>query len=97
MKPVQNLSRALTIIARAEAAEHFMHADVRAWGAPGECHQDVSRGEPYRMREMRKQVESEIRRPFRHVVKDAKRRGMELGSPKWQDFVSRVYTNTYPF
>ena len=100
MKKVPNLSAALTILARAEASEHFMHADVDAFGAPGECHALVARGEKQRQRQARKQAEAIAQRPFRIIRKDAKRRGGFLacsGDPKWQDIVGRIYHNNYPF
>jgi hypothetical protein len=94
---IRNLGRVLTILARAEAAEHFMHADVDAWGAPGECHALVARGEGRRSRRVRKQVESEARAPYRIIRRQAEARGMPLGGPRWQSFVSRIYERTYPF
>lgn len=46
----QHLGKALTILAGQLVDEEIMHADVDAWGAPSECHRDVSRGERRRHR-----------------------------------------------
>lgn len=94
---IRNLGRVLTIVARAEAREHFMHADVDAFGAPGECHGLVSRGEKQRLRRARKHAEAEARAPWRVIRQQAGARGMPMGGPKWQSFVGRVYEATYPF
>lgn len=94
---ISNLGQVLTILARAEAAEHFMHADVSAFGAPSECHALVSRGEARRKRIARKRAEAEARAPMRVIQHQARKRGMELGGPRWQGFVSRVYDSRYPF
>lgn len=75
---INNLGRIVTIIARAEAREQDYHADVSAWGAPSECHGAVSKGEAARMRQARKQAEAEARRPWRVIVQEAKRRGIEF-------------------
>lgn len=98
MSKVKNLSKALTILARAEAAEHFQHADVDAFHAPSECHVLVSRGEARRQRHARKHAEAVAQAPLRAIKRAAAQRGnMPIGSPRWQGFVSRVYGKTYPF
>jgi hypothetical protein len=97
---ITNLGHALSILASAEAAEHFMHADVEAFHAPSECHGLVSRGEAERARQARKHAEATARRPLRLIVREAQRRGGVTpcsGDPKWQAIVGRVYANTYPF
>jgi len=70
MKTVPNLSIALTILARAEAAEHFMHSDVSAFNAPSECHDAVRRGEADRMRIARKHAEAVTGRSLRCIRRD---------------------------
>lgn len=39
-----NLGKILGMANNLIQAEADMHADVRAWGAPSECHRDVARG-----------------------------------------------------
>lgn len=100
MKKITNLGRVATILLRQQAAEIFMHAVVSAFGAPSECHDDVSSGEPRRERLARKQAEAEAeaRRPFRVIVRELKRRGLPIGSPRWDAALSRVYESAgYPF
>jgi hypothetical protein len=99
MSKVSNLSTALTILARAEAAEHFMHADVAAFGAPSECHALVARGQHARNRIARKRAEAAARAPLRVIKRVAQQRGglCPSASPKWQRFVGIVYQRTYPF
>lgn len=97
---IKNLGRVLTILALHEASEIFAHEDVRAFGAPSECHDDVSRGEPQRFREARRHAESEARRPLKIIFMEAeKRAGMTplSGDPKWQAVVGRIYRNRFPF
>lgn len=94
---IRNLGQVLTIIARAEACEHFMHADVDAWGAPSECHGLVSRGETRRQRQARRHAEAVARAPWRVIQRQAAKRGMPIGGPQWQSFIGRLYDRTYPF
>lgn len=94
---IRNLGQVLTIVARSEASEHFRHADVRAFGAPGECHALVARGAKQRQRQARKHAEAEAQAPWRVIKRQAAQRGLDVGSPKWQEFVSRIYNKTYPF
>lgn len=96
---VKNISRALTLVAGLECTEIFMHADVSAWGAPSECHHDVSRGEGERAREMRRHVRGITGLRWRAFVRAVRRDyGIEFGSPKWQSLVGRVYEQRgYPF
>lgn len=97
---IRNLSAALTILARAEAAEIFMHADVAAFGAPSECLALVSRGEARRSRRARKHAEAIARRPLRVIKREAQARGGFTpcsGDPRWQGIVGRAYAAAYPF
>ena len=48
--PRGQLGRAFSIIAQHQMREWDMHADVRAWGAPSECHDLVNRGAARRER-----------------------------------------------
>jgi len=88
MKRVQNLGRAFTIIAEWHAKEQALHADVAAFGAPGECHAMVSRGESKREREARRlarSVSGLSRRQFNMAFKAVRRlRG-------WQRLEGQVY------
>lgn len=92
-----SISTALTILARREAAEHFMHADVEAFGAPSECHELVSRGETKRRRQARKHAEAEARMPYRVIRRRATKGNIPIGGPRWHRFVSRIYQNSYPY
>lgn len=96
---VKNISRALTLVAGLECYESFMHADVSAWGAPSECHDDVSRGEGVRMRKMCRHVRGITGLRWRVFVRAVRRDyGIEFGSPRWQKIVGRVYEQRrYPF
>lgn len=87
---IPNLGRALTVLAKAEAAELNAHADVDAFWAPSEIHALVSRGEARRQRIARRHAESIARAPLRIIDREAQKRGtMERGSPRWQAFVGR--------
>jgi hypothetical protein len=95
---MRNISQALTVIAFAECREHFMHADVVAFGAPSECHDLVSRGEAERLRLMRRRVHSLTGLPYRVFCrKVARDHGLPIGGPKWQSIVGRVYARNYPY
>ena len=97
---IPNLGQVLGIVARHEASEIFMHSDLDGWGAPSEAHDDVSRGEERRWREVRKHVEAVAQRPWRIIVREAQRRGVVVSNahPQWQTIVGRVYNNqNFPF
>jgi hypothetical protein len=92
MRAQTQLSRALTILARAEAAEIDLHTDVDAWGAPGECHALVGRGQARRDRIARKHAEAEARRPLRVIRRETQRRAgftPSSADPKWHAIVAR--------
>lgn len=91
-RPVPNLSIALSILMRAECREVFLHADVSAFGAPSECHDDVDRGMAKRMRVARKHAEAVSQRPLRCILRAAARSGVD-----WGRVCNRVYWNNYPF
>lgn len=95
---IQNLGRALSILAKAEAKEIFAHADVDAFHAPSECHALVRRGEGSRLRRERRRAEAVAHRPMRCIIREARKRGVDIGSPRWLQFVGRVYeAQGYPF
>jgi hypothetical protein len=68
-----SLSAALTVLARAEANEHLMHADVSAFGAPSECHELVSRGESKRGRLARRIAHSRCQLSYGAMVRKARK------------------------
>lgn len=72
---ISNLGKAITILAKAEALELDMHADVEAFYAPSECHDLVARGEIQRARLARKHAEAIANRPYRVIKREAYRRG----------------------
>jgi hypothetical protein len=92
---IPNLGQVLGIVAHHEASEIFMHNDVDGWGASSEAHDDVSRGEERRWREVRKHAEAVAQRPWRLIVREAQRRGVVVSNahPQWQTIVGRVYNN----
>lgn len=95
---ITNLGHVATIIAKGECDEIFGHADISAWGAPSECHDDFSRGEAERFREMRRHAEATARRPWRVIVKELKARGLPIDSLRWMKAVGRIYRSLdYPF
>lgn len=99
-KHITNLGEALSILAHAEAAEHFAHADVDAFGAPGECHSLVSRNEEKRQNEALRKAEALTGATFRDIRQQSIERGKMdpcSGDPRWQSFVGRVYQAHYPF
>jgi hypothetical protein len=65
---MQQLGKALTILAVQRAKEDAIHLDVDAMGAPGECHDAVSRNSAKRRRQARKHAESVARLPWRLLV-----------------------------
>lgn len=87
---IRNLGATLTVIARWQAREADMHADVSAWGAPGECHGLVSKGEDERFRRARRHAEAVARRPYRVIVREARRRGCPLDGPRFDRLVARL-------
>lgn len=92
---IQNVSRALTVIARAEVRECLMHDDVRAWGAPSECHADVSRGEPQRWRDARRAVRGLTGLPWPVFVRRLRRDyGLRLDpyDRQWNRIIDRTTT-----
>lgn len=91
MNSIPNLGRVLSIILLAEVAEQSLHADVDAFGAPSECHDAVAFGQDDRMRLAHRMAEAEARRPWRLIVKEAKRRGFQFAGPRYDAAFSRVY------
>jgi len=93
---MRNVSAALTVLARAEARERVMHADVDAWGAPSECHYDVSRGAAERWRTARRQAHALTGLPWPAFVRRLRRDyGLTLDpyDRQWSRIVGRaVYT-----
>lgn len=92
MRAQTQLSRALTILARAEALEHDLHAERAAMRAPSECSALIRRGQARRARLARKQAESEARLPLRVIRRETQRRAgftPASGDPKWQAIVAR--------
>lgn len=70
----RQLGKALSILAAADRAEAELHADVDAFGAPGECHALVARGEARRRRQARRHAEAVAGLPLRALMAEARRR-----------------------
>ena len=72
---IKNLGAVLQVLAKAEARELDLHADVDAYQAPSECHGLVSQYEGKRRRLARRQAEAMASRPLRVILREAKKRG----------------------
>lgn len=97
---MQQLGKALSILAQQEAAESFFHADVNAWGAPSECHALVSKGEADRVRQARRHAEAVAKMPLRVILKKAfKRGGLKQChyNRHWNRLFQETYESRYPF
>lgn len=91
---ITNLGHALTILARHEASEIDVHEELHAFYAPSECYDLVAAHHSQSKREARRHACAVARRPYRVLRHEAARRGMPIGSPRWQGFVSRLcYTH----
>lgn len=66
---INDLGAKLSRFADLEAENILMHENVSAWGAPGECHQDVHKG--FEIKWMK--LEQEIG-PFAFLIKEAGKR-----------------------
>lgn len=95
MKPTRNrrLGAAIGIIAAQAAAEDFGHADLAAFNAPGECHDDMQRGEAARMRQARRRAKS-----VSGLSRSAFNRELQQLHPRIMvRAVDRIYCKHYPF
>ena len=91
---ITNLGHALTILARHEASQIDTHEELRAFHAPSECYDLVAARDVESRREARRHACAVARRPYRVLRREAARRGLPIGSPRWQEFVSRLcYSN----
>jgi len=91
---IPNVSAALTVLARAEANEQLMHDDVRAWGAPSECHADVARGAAERWRTARRRAHALTGLRWRAMVRRLRRDyGLSLDpyDRQWSRIVDHAY------
>ena len=70
---IRNLSRALSVIARHEAYEWLGHAEISAFGAPGECHHDFERGAAKRYRLVYRRVHALTGLSWRAFVRRVRR------------------------
>jgi hypothetical protein len=96
---IRNLGKAISVLILCEVHEVSAHADVDAFGAPGECHRDVSRRAPQRARLARKQAEAIARAPLRVIRREAIKRGsFDFGGPRWEQAFGRAYSrHGFPF
>jgi len=89
---MRQLGKAFGLIARQEAYEQMMHADISAWHAPSECHAVVARGEKRRLREARrhaKAVSGLSRRAFNVELKRTRGRIFDVA-------IARIYAREWP-
>lgn len=70
----RDIGKAAGIVRAFFEAEESFHADVAAWGAPGECHTLISSGECRRFRTVRRHVKAVTGLPWRVYVSEVKRR-----------------------
>lgn len=94
---IRNLGKVLGIVVKSEVSELLMHEDLAAFHAPGECHDDVRRGEAERFREARKHAEAEAQRPWRCIVREAKKRGVEFAGSRYDRIYARIYDRVSPW
>ena len=90
---MRQLGKAFGFMARQEAYEQMMHADMSARHAPSECHADVRRGEHYRRRAARrhaKAVSGLSRRAFNVELKRTRGRIFDVA-------IARIYARECPF
>ena len=91
----RQLGKAISILVHQTASEHFAHADIAAFGAPGECHTLVRRNEERRWRlavRRARAVSGMTRSKFRRVI-----RQFGPGSPVFDNAVGCVLERDYPF
>jgi hypothetical protein len=87
--PIRNLGTVLSIIARAEHAQHSIHEDLHAFGAPSECYPS-ERQIAREWRFVRRKAEAVAGRPWRTILRQAKRRGLPIHHPRWDRAVGRI-------
>lgn len=69
MKPVPNLSRAVSLLVQFERRESGYHDSLGAYYAPSECYADLNRGRPRRWHRVRKHVEGVTGLKWKQFVK----------------------------
>lgn len=98
---IKNISAALTVIARQTVNEFIAHADVDAFGAPGECHDLVARGEAKRSRLVRRRVHGLTQLPWRVFVRRLKREhklSLSHHDRQWDRVLTKTAERSgYPF
>ena len=89
----RHMGRAISIIAAQAAAESIRHADVAAFGASGECHTLVDRGNEQRARLARRHA-----RAVSGLSKSAFSRAMrKLPGSVLLRVEARIFERSYPF
>jgi len=92
MKKQLTIGRAISVFAKLESDEIIMHDDVSAWGAPSECHADVSRGYEKRY------LEAELEAGFteKELKKICEDRGLNY-QRCFEGALGRIHTRDNPF
>lgn len=90
---MRQMGKAIGILALAQAREDFMHEDVDAFGAPGECHGLVSRGEARRERQARRHAKAASGLSRAAFNRELRR----VPYPVMRRAYGRVYERHYPF
>lgn len=83
---MRSIGRAVGILVQAQMREIAMHEDVDAWGAPGECHRDVARGEGGRLRLARRRALHAAGLRSMHLLRREARRRMGNDAPIYRRY-----------
>jgi hypothetical protein len=87
--PIRNLGAVLSIIAIEEIRQNEIVADIHAFGAPSECYPSEKQiAQQWRF--ARRKAEAVAQRPWRTIMRQARRRGMEIRCPRWDRAVGRI-------
>ena len=87
---INNLGAKLSMFANLEAHNVIAHQDVNAWGAPGECHQDVHKS----FEKAWLKLEREIG-PFAFLMKEAEKRVRGNCLKGYDHAVARIAERNY--
>lgn len=98
MKPIPNVSAAVTLLVRQECAEVFAYKDLSAYHAPSECYMDVDRLNGRRRRVVHRQIHALTGMPYRVFFRRLRKQYPQLiDGNGWGRMMNRVYWKHYPF
>jgi hypothetical protein len=87
---INDLGIKLSRFANLEANNILMHEDISAWGAPGECHQDVHKGFEVNWMKLEQEVGS-----FSFLMKEAGKRVHGNCMKGYEHAVSKIVQRNY--